>query len=123
MKKLTIVMAVIGCIMAEVLAMSVSAEETTTQPDDTNYGTDHCCDWMYDTTQGYMGTTDDCKIDMEETTEEWFDGTSHCLGNGTNSYIENPAPCSGEYNGMHWEYANYVLTISGGQANSKRKYL
>ena len=60
MKKLAIVMAVIGCIMAEVLAMNVSAEETTTQPDYANYGTDHCVD------------------SMENTTEEWIDGTNHC---------------------------------------------
>ena len=114
MKKLTIVMAVVGCILAECLAMNVSAEEPTTQPDYTNYGTDHCCDWMYDTTQG---NTDNCKIDMEETTEEWFDGTSHCL---EWDYV---APCSGEYNGFHWEYANYVLTISGeGELQKENTY-
>jgi len=107
MKKLAMVMAVIGCIMAEALAMNVSAEEVTTQPDDANYGTDHCVDWMEETTEEWFDGTSHCEEWMEDTTAEWIDGTSHCL---EWDYV---APCSGEYNGMHWEYANYVLTISG----------
>ncbi len=85
MKKLLLVTAVVGCILAECLAMNVSAEEPTTQPDYTNYGTDHCIPDEWET--------------------ETEDETIH--------FIENPEPCSGDYGALHWDYADNVLTISG----------
>ena len=61
MKKLTIVMAVIGCSMAEVLAMNVSAEAVNTQAVEVTYeagDTDHCEEEMYET-QEFTGAWSD----------------------------------------------------------------
>ena len=52
MKKLTVIMAVIGCVMAEMLAMNISAGAVSTQAIETTYevgDTSHCEPWIYET--------------------------------------------------------------------------
>ena len=86
MKKCAVIVAVIGCMMAELLTLNASAEEISVQTVENVpvYDSEHLFD------------------PMEEPTED-----------ETTVFIENPEACSGDYDSLHWEYADNVLTVSG----------
>ena len=97
MKKLTIAMAVLGCIMAEMLAMNVSAEAVNTQAVEMTYeagDTSHCMDWADELPTGYG--------------EEVWDGTG----------------VSGSFGELHWriDMETHEMTLSGNGAMNNINY-